>query len=265
MANPLTALTTGFFESFDGTKIYYETRGQGEPIVFVYGIACLMNHYHHQIDYFSKSYQVISFDLRGHGRSELPTSLENMTLDAICEDISCLLRNLSIHKAHFVGHSFGVPVLIKTYDKAPDFFKSLIFINGFAKSPIKKMFGLDFAEPTFFWVKRQFERNPILVSSIWKTLIDNPLAARLAGLLGGFNLKSVQFKDIEIYGKSVSQISLDGFIALFEQMMIFNGMPIAKRIQVPTLILSGEGSHCCQLDFPELVNGDIEAFLKRQP
>ena len=53
---------TGYFSSFDGTKIYYESRGAGEPIIFVYGIACLINHWHHQLSYFSESYQTITFD-----------------------------------------------------------------------------------------------------------------------------------------------------------------------------------------------------------
>ena len=57
---------SGFVRSYDGTPIHYEVRGKGEPIVFVYGIACLMNHWHYQVEYFSQFRQVITFDLRGH-------------------------------------------------------------------------------------------------------------------------------------------------------------------------------------------------------
>jgi hypothetical protein len=56
--SPITK-TSGYFESFDGTRIYYETRGQGKPLVFVYGIACLINHWHNQLNYFSHNYQTI--------------------------------------------------------------------------------------------------------------------------------------------------------------------------------------------------------------
>ena len=49
------SVETGYFESFDGTKIYYETRGKGKPLVFVYGIGCLFNHWAHQVKYFSKN------------------------------------------------------------------------------------------------------------------------------------------------------------------------------------------------------------------
>jgi len=75
-----TPKVTGKFESFDGTPIYYEVRGEGEPLVLIYGIACPMNHWHHQIEYFSKSYKVITFDLRGHQKSNPVADIRNLTL-----------------------------------------------------------------------------------------------------------------------------------------------------------------------------------------
>jgi aminoacrylate hydrolase len=53
---------TGTFQSYDGTTIYYEERGTGRPIILCYGLACLMNHWTHQIRYFSQNYRVITFD-----------------------------------------------------------------------------------------------------------------------------------------------------------------------------------------------------------
>ncbi len=81
----LIPLITGYVESFDKTKIYYESRGTGEPIVFIYGIACLINHWHFQIEYFAKKYQVICFDLRGHHKSETPTNPKNLNQSEICK------------------------------------------------------------------------------------------------------------------------------------------------------------------------------------
>ena len=130
---------TGKFKSFDGTEIYYESRGQGDPIVFVYGIACLMNHWHHQVSFFSKNYQVITFDLRGHHRSGIPEDQSHLNLHSIARDIPVLLRELGLTQAHFVGHSFGAQVLLSAYDQAPSIFKSITFVNGFAKNPLKGM------------------------------------------------------------------------------------------------------------------------------
>lgn len=285
----LVPFSTGYFESFDKTKIYYEVRGQGEPLVFVYGIACLLNHWHFQISHFSKKYQVICFDLRGHHKSELPSDNNNLSLESIAKDLPFLLRALGLKQAHFIGHSFGAPVLLHAYAQSPAIFKSLCFINGFSKNPIKGMFGLDVVEPFFHFVKEQYQKNPVLWGAIWRTAIDNPISMWLSALAGGFNIRMTQFKDIEVYARGVSQVPLEVFIPLFEDMMNFDGDHIAKEIKKPVLIISGErdfvtpqkfqhqmhtnilgselftipyGSHCCQLDFPDFINLKLEDFLE---
>ncbi len=275
--------------SFDGTEIYYETRGKGEPIIFVYGIACLMNHWHHQMKYFSRLSQVITFDLRGHHQSSAGVDKENLTIAATAKDIAAILDDLKIKKAHFVGHSFGAPVIFSAFDQFPDRFKSITLINGFARNPIKGMFGLDIVEPFFYWVKNQFKDSPEMLTKIWKMAVYNPISMRAVAVVGGFNLKLTHFKDIEVYAKGVAELDLDVFLRLFEDMMQFNGERILQKINVPTLIISGEndnvtprsyqeemathiadaefvevpyGSHCTQLDFPDYINLKISSFLE---
>lgn len=285
--NIINHIQTGSFTSFDGTPIYYESRGEGEPIIFVYGIGCLMNHWHHQVSYFSKNYRVITFDIRGHHKSTPLAEPNNLSMGDLSKDIHALLEHLNISSAHFVGHSFGAPVILKYFEDAPDKFKSIVFINGFAKNPIKGMFGLDLIEPFYYFVKAQYQQAPDLWTTLWRLAIDNPVSMRLAALAGGFNIKLTQFKDIEVYARGVARLDLKTFLVLFEEMMIFNGDDILPKISVPTLIVSGEndavtpqhfqkqlhdniknsellkvpyGSHCTQLDFPDFINLKLEQF-----
>lgn len=286
----LISKKTGTVASYDGTEIYYEVRGQGEPMVFVYGIACLMNHFHHQIDYFSQKYQVITFDLRGHNRSEIPEDLSQMTVKAMAQDLLALLEHLKIKKAHFVGHSFGVPVLIEFSKLSRKHLHSLTFINGFAKNPIQGMFGLDVVDKVFSIGKMAYYTLPQIWNPVWKFSVQNPVAGLVSGILGGFNLQKTEWKDIEIYARAVAEMSLDMFIPLFEDMMRFDAEDIVKRIHAPTLVLAGakdfvtplrfqeqlhqfipasryvvlpEGSHCTQLDFPQEVNQHIETLISQ--
>ena len=282
--------TSGSFASHDGTQIYYETRGTGEAIILIYGICCQMNHWHHQMTYFAKNYQVIAFDLRGHHKSGAPKDNSQLGINAAALDLVSLMKHLNLKSAHFVGHSFGTPVLIQLCDEAPELVRSLTFINGFSKNPIKGMFGLDIVEPFYYFVKQQYEANPELVDALWKVSTDNPLAIWASAFAGGFNLKLTQFKDIEIYARGVSQVPLSAFLPMFEDLMRFDGENILRKITAPTLVLSGEkdavtplrfqehmhkmirgsefvvvpyGSHCTQLDFPEYTNLKIESHLKR--
>jgi pimeloyl-ACP methyl ester carboxylesterase len=285
----MTKKESGVFESFDKTPIYYEVRGEGEPLVLIYGIACLMNHWHFQMEYFSKHYKVIAFDLRGHHKSQPLGNAENLKLSDLTQDIMGLLEHLNISKAHFAGHSFGAPLLLELFRVKPEFVGSMIFINGFSKNPIKGMFGLDVVEPFYYFVKEQYGRSPDLWTTLWRLAVDNPLSMLLAGAAGGFNLKLTHFKDIEVYARGVARMDLRIFLLLFEELMRFDGEKILPLVNIPTLIISGEndnvtpqsfqhefhhkiarsefvlvpyGSHCTQLDFPDYINIKMEVFLK---
>lgn len=280
----------GYFNSYDGHPIYYETRGKGEPIIFVYGIACLMNHWNHQIDYFSKNYQSISFDLRGHHKTSRPANLQFLSLESLGKDLKALLHHLNVPKAHFVGHSFGAQVLLSGYQHHPEIFESITFINGFATNPIKEMFGLGVVEKFYYFLKSSYSQNPSLWKTLWKLGIENPLTVPLTSIAGGFNIKLTSLKDIQVYAKGVANIDLEVFFHLFEELMSFEGNSILSSIDCPALIISGEndkvtpmkfqeemankianaellkvpyGSHCTQLDFPDYVNLRLEKFLNR--
>jgi pimeloyl-ACP methyl ester carboxylesterase len=280
--------TTGTFESFDGTKIYYEVRGTGRPIVLCYGLACLMNHWIHQIKYFSQNYQTIVFDYRGHHQSETPRDPANLSIDAICKDMKLLCEHLGIEKASFWGHSLGVQYLLRFYDLFPERVHDMVFINGFAKNPIKGMFGIDALPVVFKIFKDVYEKHPSKLTQFWKAAVQNPIAIPLSALAGGFNLGLTGMRDIEVYARGVASIDLDVFTKLFEEMMEYDATPVLSKIDVPVLIISGTkdgvtpvshqeamheriegselcrvpyGSHCTQLDLPDFVNLRAEKFL----
>jgi pimeloyl-ACP methyl ester carboxylesterase len=280
---------TGTFTSFDGTPIYYEMRGEGPPIFLCYGIACVFNHWTHQIRYFSHSYQTIVFDYRGHHKTPAPVDRENLSIEAIARDIAGLMDHLGIKKASFWGHSFGVMVLLKFFEMRPDAVQNFVFINGFANNPLANLFGFNAIMPAFEMVKESYRAFPTMFKKIWKSAVSNPLAIPFSALVGGFNLNLTSMKDMEVYARGVAAMDLDVFIPLFEQMIQFDGTPILDRIHVPTLIISGKkdgvtprehqdllhnriegseflsvpyGSHCTQLDLPDFVNLRIEKFLR---
>lgn len=285
----LVPLQTGSFRSFDGTRIYFEVRGKGRPIVLAYGIGCLMNHWRHQVRHFSPHYQVITFDYRAHHRSEIPESRDQLTIDALAQDVAALATHLGCDKISLWGHSFGTQVAVRTYDMYRDLIANLVFVNGFVTNPLAGMFGSDLPTMAFQLMRDGYQKLPGTLAYLWRTATNNALAIQLSALAGGFNLQLTSLKDIEIYARGVSSIDLDAFLALFENMMSYDGRPVLDRIEVPTLIIGGKkdavtppehqraihqrvrtsellmvpfGSHCTQLDMPDLVNLKIEQFLK---
>lgn len=279
---------TGYIKSFDSTPIYYEVRGEGPPLVLAYGIGCLINHWRHQIKYFSKNYQTIVFDYRGHHLSGIPKDTSHLSIDSLAQDLKVLCNELGIKQAVFLGHSFGSQVLIRTYDMYPELFHSLVLVNGFASNPVKGMFGVDTVSSFFHLFKQGYNLLPETLSYLWKHAINNPISIQLSALAGGFNLQLTSFKDIEVYARGVASMDLDVFIRLFQNMVDYDGTSVLERIQVPALIIGGTkdtitplpfqealhkkirksrllevpyGTHCTQLDMPDFVNLRIERFL----
>lgn len=281
--------TTGYATSYDGTRIFYEIRGEGKPLVLCYGIACLMNHWHNQVKYFSNQYQVIMMDYRGHHQSAIPEQHDNLTVDAAVEDIKAVCEHLSIKRASFWGHSWGTQVLVRLYDLYPELFANFISVNGFASNPIVGMFGTNLPATAFELIKQVYQQVPETTNYLWKVLTYNPLSVFITQIAGGFNPQLTQVKDIEVYLKGVASINIEVLIKLFDSMMSYDGRPVLEKIETPTLILAGEkdfitpmkyqdnmhkkirtseitkvpfGSHCSMLDMPEFVNLRIEKFLK---
>jgi len=60
------------YADVNGTKLYYEVKGEGPAVAFLHGWTLDAAMWDDQFNEFSKSYRVLRYDLRGYGRSALP-------------------------------------------------------------------------------------------------------------------------------------------------------------------------------------------------
>ena len=102
------------FKASDGCEIFYDVKGNGEPLVFVHGWSANSDVFARQVEHFSNSYRVIVYDLRGHGRSDRRSKIteRNMTMERNAADLLELLDHLEIDKAHVCGWSMGTSILL---------------------------------------------------------------------------------------------------------------------------------------------------------
>src|ERR1700759_1429130 len=101
---------SGYFSSFDSTKIYYETHGSGYPVLLVHGFIVNSNSWKHTALYDSliaAGNKVILIDLRGNGKSGKPHNDAAYQYDAETKDIMLLMKFLNIYKYDVVGYSRG--------------------------------------------------------------------------------------------------------------------------------------------------------------
>ena len=86
-------------------EIYYEEKGEGEPIMFVPGLGGGGGIWFNQVAAFSDGYRAIVHDHRGCGQSSY--SRIEYSVDQMADDAVRLMDALEIERAHWVGHSTG--------------------------------------------------------------------------------------------------------------------------------------------------------------
>src|SRR6476660_4402630 len=102
--------TGRFFTSFDSTKIYYEVRGNGLPVILIHGFIVDGESWKKTAvynDLIDVGYKVITLDMRGNGKSDKPHTVEAYANDAESKDIMGLMKSLGIKKYNVVGYSRG--------------------------------------------------------------------------------------------------------------------------------------------------------------
>ena len=121
----------------NGVDLYYERHGAGQPVLLIHGLGSSTEDWDPQIPALVKHFEVITFDVRGHGRSSKPRQRYSVKLFA--DDTAALIRALAIAPAHVIGISMGGMIAFQLAVDAPDLVRSLVIVNSGPAMPIRTL------------------------------------------------------------------------------------------------------------------------------
>jgi alpha/beta hydrolase fold len=99
-------VAVGTITTKDGTELYDNDWGTGQPVVFSHGWPLSADAFEDQMFFLaSRGYRCAAHDRRGHGRSSQPWDGNDM--DTYADDLAALVKALNLKKVIHVGHSTG--------------------------------------------------------------------------------------------------------------------------------------------------------------
>lgn len=107
-------------------QLHYQTLGQGQPLVLLHGLFGSGDNWGTVAKHFSQHYQVISVDLRNHGKSPHSASQSYANM---ADDLLDLCDSFCLDRVHLLGHSLGGKVAMQFASSFPDRLEKLVVVD----------------------------------------------------------------------------------------------------------------------------------------
>jgi len=121
------------YVNVNGTRLHYEERGQGDPLLWVAGTGIGGGVWDvWQTPHFEKRYRCVTFDLRGAGRSDSPE--DGYSVRTFAEDTVGLVEHLDLPPAHFAGVSLGSAIIQELALGWPELVRSATLISTWSST-----------------------------------------------------------------------------------------------------------------------------------
>lgn len=110
-------------------ELHITTWGEaGKPLVFIHGISANGRTFDYLAEQLRGKYRVITYDLRGRGKSSKPAV--GYSLDHHARDLKELLQRLDLNSACLAGHSLGAAIAVYFSAHHPQLVERLVLIDG---------------------------------------------------------------------------------------------------------------------------------------
>ncbi len=113
----------------NGVRIHYLRVGEGPDLVMIHGLSGNLAVWHlKMIPILRDHYRVLTYDMRGHGYSDVPSS--GYTTADMAGDLELLLDALGIELCDLVGHSYGADTALYYALIHPERVKQVIAVEA---------------------------------------------------------------------------------------------------------------------------------------
>ncbi len=253
----------------------YQLGPQQEWVVFVHGAGGSSSIWFKQVREFTKHFNVLMVDLRGHGKSANQSenrSRRKYTFEDIGGEIVEVLDHLRIQAAHFVGISLGTIIIRAIGEIAPARMRSMILGGAitrlnfrsnclvFLGNCMKRFVPYLWLYKLFAWIimpKKRHQQSRLLFINEAKKLCQKEfvrwfkLTYELNPLLNYFEEKEIPIPTLYLMGEE-------------DYMFLPPLKRIVRKHRHCVLRVLQNSGHVCNVDRPDLFNLFSISFIKDQ-
>lgn len=246
---------------------------------------------------FSPKRPVVVWDYRGHGQSDFPPDLDQLTMDRNAKDLLTVLDALNIKKAILMGHSMGCQVILefdRLYTSRVAALVPMLGTHGrpihtFFDQPVISLIGFRlFHKVVMRYHKRLNQNSKALFCSPYLS----PVVAKAARVLNIIDGRLMPQNLLLDYLHHMGNLDQRVFVKMVEKMAFHSVEDHLPHIKAPVLVVAAtrdyftplwlseemadripnaelliipEGSHAAQVEQPELVALRLKDFLRQVP
>lgn len=246
----------------DGVLIHYEVHGQGSAILLSHGYSATCRMWDGQIAALRDRFQVIVWDMRGHGQSDYPDDPAAYSEEATVEDMAAILGACGVRRAVIGGLSLGGYMSLAFHRVHPAMTRALLIFDtgpGFRKADAREA-----------WNQRARQRADdleargmaALGSSDEVRMSQHRNALGLAGAARGMltqrddlvigSLETIAVPSLVLVGSNDTN-----FLAATDYM--------ARKIPGAAKVVIQDAGHASNLHQPAAFNRAVELFLAGLP
>lgn len=269
---------SGFATTDDGVRLYHETTGEGEDVIFVHEFAGDCTSWEPQVRHFARRYRCTTFNARGWPPSDVPPDVASYSQRRAVADIVAVMDTLGIARAHVVGLSMGGFATLHLGLAHPERAKSLVVAGcGYGAEPSANAQFRAEADASAAMLLGQgmqafvdrYSTGPTRVQFANKDprgFADFMRQFATHSALGSANTQlGVQRERPSLYdlGEPLSKLEVPTLIVNGDEdwPCLAPGLMLKRTIPTAALVVLPNCGHTMNLEMPDAFNREVESFL----
>ena len=229
-----------FVEAEDGTRLFVEELGAGEPpVVLTDGIGCDGFAWRYLAPRLAERHRVVHWHFRGHGRSGPPADPDRVSIEDLASDLRRVCEACGIERPVIASHSMGVQVALEYYRQNPDAVGALILMCGTFGKITTTFHGTDLLDQVLPSLMRGATMFPGLARAIWGR-VPAALAFRVACVGRELDGERIQEDDFQRYWEHAALMNPNVFLRMLQYAGEHDAKGFLCDMDIATLVVAAE-------------------------